>query len=118
MKYSELENMLIIDKNGEKIGKIIRIDMLSLIGDDEGDYFAIIQIHHLIRRNHHFPIPLNTLVLTRVQENTLRLDMIKKEFSKIVKQYDTERKLKAKNADLAKASDINKAIALSAWARY
>ena len=118
MKYSELENKLVVDKNGEKIGKIIRIDMLSSIGDDEGDYFAIIQIHHLIRRNHHFPIPLNTLVLSRIQENTLRLEMTKKEFSKMVKQYDTKRKLKAKNADLAEASDTNKAIALSAWARF
>ena len=118
MKYSELEDKLVVDKNGEKIGKIVRIDMLSSIGDDDANYFAIIQIHHLIRRSHHFPMPLNTLVLSRVQENTLRLEMTKKEFSKMVKQYGTERKLKAKNADLAEASNHDKAIALSAWSRF
>lgn len=44
--------------------------------------------------------------------------MTKKEFAMIVQQYDTERKLKVKKADLAKASDHDKAIALSAWSRF
>ena len=118
MKYSELENKLVVDKNGEKIGRILRIDMLSTIGDDEADYFAIIQIHHLIRRSHHFPMPLNTLVLTRVQENTLRLEMTKKEFSNMVKQYEAERKLKAKSAKLGEVSAEDKAVAISLWARW
>lgn len=118
MKFSELENKLVVDKNGEKIGKIIRIDMQSSIGDDEADYFAIIQIHHLIRRNHHFPMPINTLVLSRVQENTLRLEMTKKEFTKLVKHYDAERKIKAKSAKMAEPSDQDKAIALTAWSRF
>lgn len=118
MKFSELENKLVVDKNGEKIGKIVRIDMLSSIGDDNADYFAIIQIHHLIRKSHHFPMPLNTLVLTRVQENTLRLEMTKKEFSKLVKQYEAERKMKAKVAKMAEVSAEDKAIAIALWARF
>ena len=118
MKYSELENMLVIDKNGEKIGKIVRIDMLSSISDEEASYFAIIQIHHLIRRNHNFPMPLNTLVLTRVQEKILRLDMTKKEFSDLVKRYEAERKIKAKSAKMAEASVENKALAITLWGRY
>ncbi len=118
MKYSELEDKLVVDKNGEKIGKIARIDMLSSIGDDDANYFAIIQIHHLIRRSHYFPMPLNTLVLTRVQENTLRMEMTKKEFSKMVKEYEVERKIRAKSAKMADVSAEDKAIATALWARW
>ena len=118
MKFSELENKLVVDINSKKIGKIIRVDVHSSMDKEEAIFLAIIQIHHFFRSDHYFPMSVNSPILTRVQQDTLRLDMTKKEFDKIVKQYDTERKLKAKNADLAKASDHDKALALSAWTRW
>jgi hypothetical protein len=118
MKYSELEEKMVMDKNGKKIGKIVRIDTLSSFGEEEVKFFAIIQIHHFFRKNHFFPMPLNSLVLSRVQEDILRLDITKEEFTRLVKQYDTDRKIKAKTADLAKPSDQEKALALSAWTRW
>ncbi len=117
MKYSELENKLVVDIEGKKIGTIIRVDVHSSLDKEEAIFLAIIQIHHFFRRDHYFPMPVNAPILTRVKHNTLRLDMTKKEFALIVKQYDTERKLNVKNTDLAKASDHDKAIALSAWTR-
>ena len=117
MKYYELENKLVVDIAGKKLGKIVRIDVHSSM-DTEAVFFAIIRIHSIFRRNRKFPMPLNAQILTRIQQDTLRLDITKKEFSTRVKQYETERKLKVKNADLAKASDHDKAIALSAWTRW
>jgi len=118
MKYADLVNKVIEDKDGKRIGKIIRVDTHSSMDKEEAVFLAIIQIHHFFRRDHYFPMPLNAPTLTRVQENTMRLDMTKKEFTKRVKLYDTDRKIKAKTADLAKASDQDKALAISAWTRW
>jgi len=118
MKFSELENKLVVDIDGKKLGTIIRVDVHSSMDKEEAIFLAIIKIHHFFRRDHYFPMPVNAPILTRVEQNTLRLDITKKEFALIVKQYDTERKLKVKNADLAKASDNDKALALSAWSRW
>ncbi len=116
MKFSELENKQIISRDGKKLGKIVRIDMQSSIGDDDADYFAIIQIHHFIKRQF-FPMPINSLVLTRVQEDVLQLDMTKKNFFELVKQYETERKMKAKAGKMADVSDKDKAVASTLWSR-
>jgi hypothetical protein len=107
MKLTDLKNKQVISKDGKKLGKIIRIDSQSTIGDDDADYFAIIQIHPFIRRRF-FPMSVNSLVLTRVEENVLQLDMTKKDFFKLVKQYETERKIKAKEAKMAEISAENK----------
>ncbi|NHJ33203.1 MAG: hypothetical protein FK732_10090 [Asgard group archaeon] len=117
MKYSELVNKIVVDKDGKKIGRIVRIDTLSSMDREEAVFLAIIHIQRIIK-SQYFPMPLNAPILTRIQHNTLRLDMTKKEFMEIVKQYNAERKIKVKTADLAKASDHDKAIALSAWTRF
>lgn len=118
MKYSELENKIVVDKKGRKVGKIVRIDVHSSMDKEEAVFFAIIHIAHTFRRNHYFPMPLDSHVLTQVEENILSLDMTRKEFDKIVKRYDVDRKIKARTAKLKEASAQDKAIALSAWARF
>jgi len=118
MKFADLVNKIVVDKNGKRIGKIVRVDVHSSMENEEAIILAIIQIHHVFRRDHFFPMPINAPILTRVQENTIRLDMTKKEFTKRVKLYDLDRKIKAKTADLAKASGKDKALALSAWTKW
>ncbi len=118
MKFADLVYKIVVDKNGKKIGKIVRVDVHSSMDKEEAVILAIIQIHHVFRRDHYFPMPVNAPTLTRVQENTIRLEITKKEFTKRVKLYDLDRKIKAITADLAKASDKDKALALSAWTKW
>ena len=118
MKFADLVNKIVVDRDGKKIGKIVRVDVHSSMDKEEAVILALIQIHHVFRRDHYFPMPVNAPTLTRVQENIIRLEITKKEFTKRVKLYDTDRKLKAKTADLAKPSNQDKALAISAWTRW
>ena len=108
----------IIDRDGQKLGKIIRIDDIMIKKLEETKPFAVILIKHLVFRNRIFPMPIDSPTQFNVTENIVQLTITKKEFTKLFKLYQTERKIKAKSAKLMEVSDNDAAVASTLWARW
>ncbi len=118
MNYSELVSKTVVDRNGKKLGKIIRIDSITEIGKKQGTSYAIIQIPRFLRKDCKFPLPLISQDQIVNQDENILLNITKANFSEMVKRYETERKVKAKTAKLSKVSEKDAATAAALWARW
>ncbi|MHA1245386.1 MAG: hypothetical protein ACTSP7_12550 [Candidatus Heimdallarchaeota archaeon] len=118
MNYSELVSKTVVDKAGKKLGKIIRIDGLTEIDKKQETSYAIIQIRRLLRQDCHFPLPLISQDQITVQDENVILNITKTAFSEMIIKYETERKVRAKTAKLAKVSEKDAATATALWGRW
>lgn len=118
MNYSELISKTVVDKNGKKLGRIIRIDRLAEIGTKQESSYAIIQIQRFLRKECQFPLPLISPEQLINQGQNVLLDITKANFSMMIKRYETDRKIKAKTAKLSKVSEKDAATASALWGRW
>ncbi|MGC9781569.1 MAG: PRC-barrel domain-containing protein [Candidatus Heimdallarchaeota archaeon] len=116
--YSELVSKTVVDRNGKKLGKIIRIDSITEIGKKQETSYAIIHIQRFLRKDCQFPLPLISPDQIVNQDQDVLLDITKENFSQMIKRYEIERKIKAKNAKLSKVSEKDAATAIALWARW
>jgi hypothetical protein len=108
----------VVDRNGKKIGTIIRVeDFFDSITMEQATPFAIIEIPHIFKKNSLFPLPLVSARQFQVIENMVYLDITRKEFDRMFKFYKEERKLRIKSAKLAKVSAHDAALAKMWWGK-
>jgi hypothetical protein len=118
LDYLKLLSKNVVDRNGKKLGTVIRVeDFYDSVTMEQATPFALIEIPILFRKNGIFPFPLVSSKQFQVMEDTVYLDITKKEFMQMFKFYEAERKLKAKTAKLQEPSAHDAAIAVNAWQR-
>ncbi|NHJ48023.1 MAG: hypothetical protein FK733_09570 [Asgard group archaeon] len=92
-------------------------DFFDSITMEQATPFAIIEIPHIFKKNSLFPLPLISAKQFQIMEDLVYIDITKKEFYRMFKLYQAERKLRIKSAKLAKVSAQDAAIAKIAWSR-
>ena len=84
MNYSNFISKTASDKNGVKLGKIIRIE--DLIGETIKKYkpYTIVQVNRFLRREIHAPIDLEKVL--EEQEDQVLFDISKEDFDAEIKR--------------------------------
>jgi len=112
MENTQIKMKTLLGKDGEKLGKILRVDERSGY-DDQIEYFYVIQYQATKWKKSIFELPMKSYPPKNVTADSVTLGLSEKAFEHLIKQYETERKIKAKNAKLQKASSTDKALAIS-----
>ena len=89
MSYSNFISKIASDKNGEKLGKIIRIDDLTGKTIKKYKPYAIVQVKRFLRREIHVPIDLEKVL--KEQEGQVLFDISKEDFETEIKRVKTLR---------------------------
>ena len=84
MNYSNFISKIASDKNGEKLGKIIRIDDLTGKTIKKYKPYAIVQVKQFLRREIHVPIDLEKVI--EEQEGQVLFDISKEDFETEIKR--------------------------------
>ncbi|NHJ48022.1 MAG: hypothetical protein FK733_09565 [Asgard group archaeon] len=109
----------VVDKYGKELGTVIRVeDYFDSVTMEQATPFAVIEIPKRFRKAGIFPFPLVSSEQFQVMEDTVYLNITKKEFTKMFNLYNAERKLKAKTAKLREATGEEKALALMIHSRF
>ena len=90
MNYSNFISKTASDKNGEKLGKIIRIEDLTGKTIKKLKPYAIIQVKRLLQRVIHVPIDLEKVL--KEQEGQVLFDISKEDFDEEIKRMKILRK--------------------------
>jgi hypothetical protein len=92
-------------------------DFFDSMTMEQATPFAIIKFSRFFNRNTLFPLPLISARQFKVKDETVHLDITKKQFLRLYKNYHEERKLKAKTAKFGEVSTQDAAIAKSWWGK-
>ena len=84
LNYSNFISKTASDKNGEKLGKIIRIDNLTGKTIKKSKPYAIVQVKQFLRREIHAPIDLEKVIKER--EGQVLFDISKEDFEEEIKR--------------------------------
>lgn len=118
MEYMKLVSKSVVDRNGKKLGLVVRVDdFFDSMTMEQATPFAIIKLSNPFKRNNFFPLPLVSARQFQVLKDTIYLDISKKEFLQMYKLYEEERKLKVKSAKLKGVSAVDAAIARMWWGK-
>ena len=101
-----------LDKNGVKLGKIIRED--SVLTDNLGikEYFAVIR-YQIFPREVNYSLPLDSYEILSIDDKTVTFNITQKQFQSLIKQLKLSRKIRAKSAKFGEADKNDQAAALS-----
>jgi hypothetical protein len=118
LDYIKLTSKLVFDKNGKKLGTIIRVeDFFDSLTMEQSTPFAIIDLSTFFKRNNFFPLPLVSARQFQLMDDSVYLDISKKDFLRMYKLYNEERKLKVKSAKFKEVSAQDAAIAKTWWGK-
>jgi len=84
LNYSNFISKTASDKNGEKLGKIIRIDDLTGKTIKKYKPYAIVQVKQFLRKEIHAPIDLEKVI--EEQEGQVLFDIPKEDFDAEIKK--------------------------------
>ncbi|NHJ40742.1 MAG: hypothetical protein FK731_11985 [Asgard group archaeon] len=118
MEYMKLVSKSVLDRNGKKLGLVVRVDdFFDSMTMEQATPFAIIKLSNPFKRNNFFPLPLVSARQFQVVEDSVYLDISKKDFMRMYKLYNEERKLKVKSAKFKDVNAQDAAMAKMWWGK-
>lgn len=117
MEKSNLKLKVLLSKDGEELGKILRVDERSGYGDQKEFYYVILYRETRLKKLT-FELPMKSYHPYNVTNESVSIGIDKDEFELLIKQYKTDRKLKAKGAKFAKVKKTDEAMARTLTGRW
>ncbi|NHJ48021.1 MAG: hypothetical protein FK733_09560 [Asgard group archaeon] len=118
MDYLKLVSKKVVDRDGKKIGKVIRIeDHFDSVTSEQVIPDAIIEVSLFLRKAI-YPMPIVSPDQFQVIDDTVYLDMSKNEFMQMFKLHEAQRKLKVKAAKMQEVSKTDEAVARKGRSRF
>ncbi len=117
MEKTPLELKTLLSKDGETLGRILRIAERRGY-DNQKEFFYIIQYRKNRPKKHTLELPLKTYQPYEITDESVSIGIAKDEFVILIKQYETDRTLKAKAAKFAKVKKTDEAMARTLTGRW